>query len=39
MVYPKGKNVREILSLYLQKKAHEFIKAGLYQLQLLLRKK
>ena len=31
MVYPKGKNVGEILSPYLQKKAHEFIEAGLYK--------
>ncbi len=31
MVYLKRKNVEEILSPYLQKKAHEFIEAGLYK--------
>ncbi len=31
MIYPKGKNVGEILSPYLQKKAHKFIEAGLYK--------
>ena len=31
MVYPKRKNVKEILSSYFQKKTHEFIEAGLYK--------
>jgi len=31
MVYPKGKHAGEILSPYLQKKAYEFIEAGLYK--------
>jgi len=31
MIYPKEKNVWEILSPYIQKKAHEFIEAGLYK--------
>jgi hypothetical protein len=31
MVYPKGIHVGQILSPYLQKKAYEFIKTGLYK--------
>src|ERR1044071_2500877 len=31
MVYRKGKNVGEILSPYLQKKAFEFVETGLYK--------
>ena len=31
MVYPKGIHIGQILSPYLQKKAYEFIKTGLYK--------